>query len=129
MDRTLSGATTPGQSGLRSNRNEWGTPHSPKLQHYWNLNSVIFRTLVLPLCRDTIGIQQPQPTRQLMSSELVVNSFLISILVVTSLLIRVTFDLWVIDLRLGAIDLRLIDLLLTLLEIFFLFMILSVVTK
>ena len=42
----LSSATTPGQSGLRSN----GTTHSPKLQHCWNLTirlfSVISRTLV-----------------------------------------------------------------------------------
>ena len=40
-----------------------GTPHSPKLQHYWNftirLFSVISRTLfgrVLPLCREAVGV-------------------------------------------------------------------------
>ena len=44
---------------------QWmGTPHSPKLQHYWSLtirlSSVISRALVwsgvLPLCWDTIGV-------------------------------------------------------------------------
>ena len=55
----------------------WGTPHSPKLQHYWNLTnrlfSVISRRLVvrrggcLPLCRGAVGIffsLQPQVTGQ-----------------------------------------------------------------
>ena len=48
--RTLSSATTPGQSGPGRNGNEGGTPHSPKLKDYWNLTirlfSVIIRTLV-----------------------------------------------------------------------------------
>ena len=43
---------------------QWrGTPHSPKLQHYWSLIirlfSAISRTLVrgvLPLCRDAVGV-------------------------------------------------------------------------
>ena len=46
----LSGATTLGQSGPGRNGNEGGTPHSPKLQHCWNLTirlfSVIYRTLI-----------------------------------------------------------------------------------
>ena len=50
IDRALSGATTPGQSGPGSNGNEWGAPHSPKLKHDWNptirLFSVISRTFV-----------------------------------------------------------------------------------
>ena len=53
---TLSGATTPGQSGPGSDGNK-------KLQHYWSLTirlfSVISRTLVggvLPLCRDSVGV-------------------------------------------------------------------------
>ena len=41
-----------------------GTPHSPKLQHYWNVTiklfSVIFRTLVgggvLPLSREAVSV-------------------------------------------------------------------------
>ena len=50
IDRTLSGATTPGHSGP-GNDGKWrGTLHSPKLQHYWNLTirlfNVISRTLV-----------------------------------------------------------------------------------
>ena len=92
IDRTLSGATTPGQSGPGSNSNKkvlhipqgsrpkaslsgcfvfisrtqvgerwrWrSTPHSPILQHYWNL-TIKSRTLIgggiLPLCRDTVGV-------------------------------------------------------------------------
>ena len=31
---TLTGTTTQGQSGTRSNGNERGTPHSPKLQDW-----------------------------------------------------------------------------------------------
>ena len=53
IDRTLSGAPTPGQNG----------PHFQKLQYYWSLTirsfSVISRTLVgrvLPLCRDAVGV-------------------------------------------------------------------------
>ena len=46
----LSGATTLGQNGPGSDGNKGGTPHSPKLQHYWNLTirlfGVIFRILI-----------------------------------------------------------------------------------
>ena len=63
IDRTLSSTTTPRMSGCGSNGNERGTPHSPKLQHYWNftirLFSVISWTLiggVLPLCREAISV-------------------------------------------------------------------------
>ena len=56
-DRTLSDATILGVMAMK------GTPHSPKLQHYWNLTirlfSVISRTLVggvLLFCRDAISI-------------------------------------------------------------------------
>ena len=59
---TLSDATTPSQSGPGSDGNE-GIPHSPKLQHYWNLTirlfSVISRTLVgevFPLCREAESV-------------------------------------------------------------------------
>ena len=64
IDRTLSGWTW-----------EWwqwkGTPHSPKLLHYWNLTirlfGVISRILVgevLPLCREAVNVLHtpPQPT-------------------------------------------------------------------
>ena len=71
IDRTLSGATTLGQSGPCSNGN---TPHSPKLQHYWSLTIRFFRdisrTLVgwgraLPhLQRSCWCILQPQPTEK-----------------------------------------------------------------
>ena len=52
--------------------NFWGTPHSPKLQHYWNLTirlfSVISRTLMggdlTPLQKSSRCILQPQPTGQ-----------------------------------------------------------------
>ena len=51
-DRTLSGATTPGQSGPGSDGNEEVLP--PKLQHYWDLNiryfKVISRILIRGFC-------------------------------------------------------------------------------
>ena len=53
IDRTLSGATTPGQSGPGSDGNE-GVLCIPQ-----RLFSVLSRTLiggVLPLCRDAIGV-------------------------------------------------------------------------
>ena len=50
IDRTLSGATTPGHSGP-GKRWQWrGTPYSLKLQQYWSLTRlfrVILRTLVM----------------------------------------------------------------------------------
>ena len=62
IDRTLSGATTPRQSGPESDGNDGYSTFS-KLQHYWNftirLFNVISRTLwgeILPLCRDAVGI-------------------------------------------------------------------------
>ena len=62
VDRALTEATTPGQSGAGSDGNE-GTPYYPKIRHYWSftlrLYSVIYRTLVgriLPLCRDTVRV-------------------------------------------------------------------------
>ena len=37
-----------------------GTPHSPKLQHYWNLTirlfSVICRILIRVVCRDAVSV-------------------------------------------------------------------------
>ena len=48
INRTLSGATIPGQRGLGSNSNERGTPHSPNLQgcslaiRWFNIISSIF---------------------------------------------------------------------------------------
>ena len=50
IDRTLSRATTPNQSGPGS------TLHSPKLKHYWNHTIRLFRKWVLPLCREAVGI-------------------------------------------------------------------------
>ena len=53
---TTQGKSAHGENGLK------GTPHSPKLQHYWNFTRffcVISRTFVggvLPLCRDGVGI-------------------------------------------------------------------------
>ena len=59
-NRTLSGATTPGQSGPRSNGNK-GVLRIP--QHCWNLTirlfSVISRTLVgrrVTLCRGAVSV-------------------------------------------------------------------------
>ena len=59
IDRTLSSATTPGQSGPGSDGNE-GILH---IQLDWNftirLFSVIFRIIVggvLPFCRDAVGV-------------------------------------------------------------------------
>ena len=49
IDRTLLGGTTTGQSGPGSNGNEWGTLHSPKLQHYWNLCIRLFRVIIRTL--------------------------------------------------------------------------------
>ena len=50
IDWTLSGATTPGQSGHGSDGNEGVLRIPQKVQHYWNLTirlfSVIFSTLV-----------------------------------------------------------------------------------
>ena len=70
IDRTLSGATTPGKSGPGSV--QWmGIPHSPKVQYYWSLTirlfSVISRILIgewalNPLQRSSQCILQPQPT-------------------------------------------------------------------
>ena len=64
IDRTLSDATTPGQSGPGSVTIRV-TLHSLKLQHYWNITilffSVISRTLVggegvLTLCREAVSV-------------------------------------------------------------------------
>ena len=50
MDRSLSGTTTPGQSGPGNDANEGVMRIPPKLQYYWNriikLFSVISRTLI-----------------------------------------------------------------------------------
>ena len=61
IDKTLSSATTLGQSGPRSD--DKGTLHSLKLQHYWRLTIRLFRVIitiligrVLSLCRDSVGI-------------------------------------------------------------------------
>ena len=67
IDRTLSGATTP-ELEWTWERWQWrGTPHSPKLLHYWNLtirsSSVISRRF-LPLCRGAVGVfYTPTPSR------------------------------------------------------------------
>ena len=73
IGRTLSGATTPSQSGTGSDGNEGGAPHSLKLQRYWNLTirffSVISRTHVglTLLQRCSLCILQPQPIEQIHS--------------------------------------------------------------
>ena len=66
IDRAaLSGATTPGQSGLGSDGNEGVLHILPKLQHHWNHTirsfSVIFRTLVggvgsYPFCKNAVCV-------------------------------------------------------------------------
>ena len=64
IDRTLSGAITPGQSEPWSDGNEGvRSLHSPKLQNYQSLSirlfCVISRTIfggILPFFRDTIGL-------------------------------------------------------------------------
>ena len=64
IHRTLSGATTPGQSGHGSNGYKGVLRHSPKLQYYWSLTirlfCVISRILVgegvLPLCREAVRV-------------------------------------------------------------------------
>ena len=70
IERTLSVANTPGQSGLGSNGQWWVTRHSTKLQD-WNLAirlfNVISRTLIecgglTPLHRCSWCILQLQPT-------------------------------------------------------------------
>ena len=64
IDMTLIRCYHCGAEWIRE-RWQWrGTPHSPKLQHCWNLTirlfSVISRTLVvrgvLPLCREAVGV-------------------------------------------------------------------------
>ena len=68
IDRTLSGATTTGQSGLGIDGDEWGTLHSPKLLHYWShtirLLSVKSRTVVGGMQRSNRCILKTHPTRQ-----------------------------------------------------------------
>ena len=62
IDRALSGATTPGNWTWE--RWQWrGTPHSPKLQHYWRLITRLFCVIVtlvggggvLRIYRDTVS--------------------------------------------------------------------------
>ena len=44
---------------------QWrGTPHSPKLQHYWNLTNRLFSVISRILCGGGQCILQPQPTSQ-----------------------------------------------------------------
>ena len=72
IDRTLTGATTPGPEWIWERWQWWSTPHSLNLQHYWNLTnrlfSVISRTLIggsfIPLQRSSQCVLQPQPTGQ-----------------------------------------------------------------
>ena len=72
-DRTLSGATTPGQSGPGCNGTEGVLRIPPKFQHFWDLTirlfNVIPRKLVgwgglTPLQTCSLCILQPQPTWQ-----------------------------------------------------------------
>ena len=68
--RTLSGATSPGQSGTGRDGNKRGTPHSPKHQHYWSLAIQDTRWGNLtPLQRCSRNILQPQPTGLLQNGE------------------------------------------------------------
>ena len=66
IDRTLSGATTPGQSGPGSNGNEKDTSYSSKVQHFWSLiisliSDTCWRSLT-PLQRCSLCILLFQPT-------------------------------------------------------------------
>ena len=45
IDKTLSGTTTPGQSGPGSDWQWRSTQHSPKLQHYWSLIIRLFSVI------------------------------------------------------------------------------------
>ena len=64
MDRALSGATIPGQSGPGSNGNEGVLGIPPKLQHHWSLTIRLFRVIcrtligvgVLALSKDAVGV-------------------------------------------------------------------------
>ena len=85
INRSLSGATTPGQSGSRSDSDDG--IHFPKIQHYWNLTirlfSVISRTLVegwglTLLQRCSWCILQLQPTGQFQNWSLATRSSLVS---------------------------------------------------
>ena len=51
INRNLSGSTTLSQSGRGSDGNKGDTLHSPKLQHYWNLNIRLFSVI----CRTFVG--------------------------------------------------------------------------
>ena len=83
IDRTLSSASTPGQSGPRSDSNE-GVLHIPKkLQHCWNLTirlfSVISTTLIggilTPLQRCSRCFLQPQLTGQSLYINIILNVY------------------------------------------------------
>ena len=63
IDRTLIRCYHSGPEWIWEWWQQRSTPHSPKLQHYWNFNirllSVISRILVagvLPLCREAVGV-------------------------------------------------------------------------
>ena len=63
IDRTQSGATSPGQSGPRNNDNEAGIPHSPNLQGWslaiWWFNvisGILVRGGGLPLHRYAVSV-------------------------------------------------------------------------
>ena len=70
IDRTLSGATTPGQSGPGSNDNEGVLCIPLKLQHYWSLTFRLFSVQsghsfgwgLTPLKRYSRRILQPHPS-------------------------------------------------------------------
>ena len=79
IDKTLSGATNPGQSEPGSDGNEGVLLHFPNLQYYWSLSIrlfiVISRTLVgdglTPLQRSCCCNLQPQPTWQVINRTLI----------------------------------------------------------
>ena len=54
MGKTPSGATTPGQSGSRSDGNEGVLHIPPKLQHYWNITIIVFSVISRVLLRRSL---------------------------------------------------------------------------
>ena len=60
MDRTISGATNPGQRGPRSDSNKGILHISPKIKHYWNLTIRLFSVI----SRNSFGGSFPSTEKQ-----------------------------------------------------------------
>ena len=64
IDRTLSGATTPDQTGPKSGWQWRAALHSPKLQLYWSLTIRLLSVISKTLQKNNRCILQPHPTGQ-----------------------------------------------------------------